>query len=153
MFKYRRKYPAAEISEVNAMTRSSRLLGFVSLLLLFAVVPLLGHHSASSVYNPNKKITLKGTVTKILWANPHIAIYFDAPNQAGKIVNWELGDGQAPNGLYRKGWRKDDLKVGDVIIVTGATTAWDGSPHIGGGIITLAATGKKVFTGSKDDGL
>ena len=153
MFKYRRKYPADKISEVSAMTRSSRLLGFVGLVLLFTVVPLLGHHSASSVYNPNKKITLKGTVTKILWANPHIAIYFDAPNQAGKVVSWELGDGQAPNGLYRKGWRKDDLKVGDVIIVTGATTAWDGSPHIGGGIITLAATGKKVFTGSKDDGL
>jgi hypothetical protein len=37
--------------------------------------------------------------------------------------------------------------------VTNANTAWDGSAHIGGGIITLAATGKKVFTGSKDDGL
>jgi hypothetical protein len=136
------------------MTRYSRFLGFVSLVLLFAVVvPLFGHHSASSVYNPDKKITLKGKVTKVLWANPHIAIYFDAPNQAGKVVNWELGDGQAPNGLYRKGWRKEDLKVGDVIIVTNATTAWDGSAHIGGGIITLASTGKKIFTGSKDDGL
>lgn len=135
------------------MTRYSRSVGFVSLVLLLTVVPLLGHHSASSVYNPNKRITLKGKVTKVLWANPHIAIYFDAPDQTGKIVNWELGDGQAPNGLYRKGWRKDDLKVGDVIIVTNATTAWDESTHIGGGIITLAATGKKLFTGSKDDGL
>jgi len=124
----------------------------VSVVLLLTVVPVLAHHSASSVYNPDKKITLKGTVTKILWSNPHIAIYFDAPDATGKIVNWELGDGQAPNGLYRKGWRKEDLKIGEVITVTNANLAWDGSNHIGGGIITNAA-GQKLFSGSKDDGL
>jgi hypothetical protein len=66
--------------------------------------------------------------------------------------NWELGDGQAPTGLYRKGWRKDDLKVGDTITVTGATRSWNGDYRIGGGVITNAA-GQKLFTGSKDDSL
>src|SRR5918911_3316365 len=120
------------------MKRYYRTMWVVSCLLLIATAaPLLAHHSAASMYDPAKKDTLKGTVTKVVWVNPHIAVYFDAPDpsQGGKIVNWELGDGQAPNGLYRKGWRKDDLKVGDVIIVTNATTAWDGSPHIGGGVI------------------
>ena len=134
------------------MARYSRSVWLVSVVLLLTVVPVLAHHSASSVYNPDKKITLKGTVTKILWSNPHIAIYFDAPDATGKIVNWELGDGQAPNGLYRKGWRKEDLKIGEVITVTNANLAWDGSNHIGGGIITNAA-GQKLFSGSKDDGL
>jgi hypothetical protein len=135
------------------MARYSRFVWLVSVVLLLTVVPVLAHHSASSVYNPDKKITLKGTVTRLLWANPHVAIYFDAPNAEGKIVNWELGDGQAPNGLYRKGWRKEDLKVGDVIIVSDATMSWDGSYHLGGGLITNAASGKKIFAGSKDDGL
>jgi len=134
------------------MARYLRPVGFLGFVLLVLTVPLFAHHSAASVYNPKAKITLTGTVTKVLWMNPHIAIFFDAPDQDGKMINWELGDGQAPTGLYRKGWRKDDLKPGDMITVTDATLAWKGGNHIGGGVITNAA-GQKIFTGSKDDGL
>ena len=137
------------------MKRYYRTMWFVSCLLLLATaVPLLAHHSAASMYDPAKKITLKGTVTRIVWINPHIGVYFDAPDpaQGGKVVNWELGDGQAPNGLYRKGWRKDDLKPGDQIIVVDCNPSRDGSNKVGGGIITLP-NGQKVFTGTKGDGL
>jgi hypothetical protein len=133
--------------------RYSRPAWLLALALFLLVVPVFGHHGAASVYNPNKKVTLTGTVTRILWANPHIGIFFDAPDpDTGKVVNWELGDGQAPTGLYRKGWRKDDLKVGETITVTGATRSWTGDYRIGSGVITNA-TGQKVFIGSKDDGL
>ena len=134
--------------------RSVGFLGFVLLVLFALTVPLFAHHSAASVYDPNHKINLVGTVTKVNWMNPHIAIFFDAPDPEhnGQMVNWELGDGQAPTGLYRKGWRKEDLKPGDKITVTGATLAWNGGNHIGGGVITNAA-GQKIFSGSKDDGL
>jgi len=136
------------------MARYYRSVLFVSFVLFVTVVPVLAHHSASSMYDPAKKMTLKGTVTKVVWINPHIAIYLDAPdpNQGGKVVNWELGDGQAPNGLYRKGWRKDDLKPGDVVTVEGCTLARDGTNKVGGGIIIMA-NGEKVFTGTKGDGL
>jgi len=135
------------------MVKDSRPGWFLALALLVLVVPAFAHHGAASVYDPNKKITLTGTVTKILWANPHIGIYFDAKDpDSGKVVNWQLGDGQAPTGLYRKGWRKDDLKVGDKVTVTNATRSWNGDYRIGGGIITNAA-GQKLFTGSKGDGL
>ena len=136
------------------MARYYRSVLFVSVVLFVTVVPVLAHHSASSMYDPAKKMTLKGTVTKVVWINPHIAIYLDAPdpNQGGKVVNWELGDGQAPNGLYRKGWRKDDLKPGDVVTVEGCTLARDGTNKVGGGIIIMA-NGEKVFTGTKGDGL
>jgi len=137
------------------MARSYRTMWLVSCVLLLATaVPLLAHHSAASMYDPAKKVTLKGTVTKVVWVNPHIAVYFDAPDpaQGGKVVNWELGDGQAPNGLYRKGWRKEDLKIGDPIIVIDCTLARDGSNKVGGGIIT-GANGQKIFTGTKGDGL
>ena len=136
------------------MARYYRSVLFVSFVLFVTVVPVPAHHSASSMYDPAKKMTLKGTVTKVVWINPHIAIYLDAPdpNQGGKVVNWELGDGQAPNGLYRKGWRKDDLKPGDVVTVEGCTLARDGTNKVGGGIIIMA-NGEKVFTGTKGDGL
>jgi hypothetical protein len=131
-------------------SRSAWVLGFA---LLLVTVPVFAHHGAASVYDPSKKVTLTGTVTKVLWQNPHIGIFFDAVDpDTGKMVNWELGDGQAPTGLYRKGWRKDDIKVGDTITVTGASRAWNGDFRIGGGIITNSA-GQKIFTGSKDDGL
>jgi Family of unknown function (DUF6152) len=130
-------------------SRSVLLLGFALLLL---TIPAVAHHGSASVYNPQKKITLTGTVTKFLWANPHIGIFIDAVDPAtGKMVNWELGDGQAPNHLYRNGWRKDDLKVGETITVTDATRSWAGDYRIGGGVITNAA-GERLFTGgSKGD--
>jgi Family of unknown function (DUF6152) len=135
------------------MAKYSRFVWVLGFALLLVTVPVFAHHGAASVYDPSKKITLTGTVTKVLWQNPHIGIFFDAVDpDTGKMVNWELGDGQAPTGLYRKGWRKDDIKVGDTITVTGASRAWNGDFRIGGGIITNSA-GQKIFTGSKDDGL
>lgn len=137
--------------------RSVWLLAFA---LFLVTVPAVAHHGSASVYDPNNKITLTGTVTKLLWANPHIGIFIDATDpKTGKVVNWELGDGQAPQHLYKNGWRKDDLKIGETITVTGATRSWNDSDknvktldyRLGGGVITNAA-GKKVFTGgSKDD--
>jgi len=74
------------------MARYARPVLFLAFLLAVAA-PVFAHHGAASVYNPNKKVTLKGTVTKILWANPHIAIFFDAADpDTGTIVSWELGD-------------------------------------------------------------
>jgi len=135
------------------MAKYSRSAWVLGVALLLVTVPVFAHHGAASVYDPSKKVTLTGTVTKVLWQNPHIGIFFDAVDpDTGKMVNWELGDGQAPTGLYRKGWRKDDIKVGDTITVTGASRAWNGDFRIGGGIITNTA-GQKIFTGSKDDGL
>jgi hypothetical protein len=142
------------------MTKYSRsvwLLGFVLLLL---TVPVFAHHGSASVYDPNNKINLKGTVTKLLWANPHIEVYFDAVDPvSGKTVNWELGDGQGVQHLYKNGWRENDLKAGETITVMGATRSWNDSDkdiktmdyRLGGGVITNAA-GQKVFTAlSKDE--
>ena len=79
--------------------RSVWLLAFV---LLLVALPVFAHHGAASVYDPNNKITLKGMVTRLLWANPHVEVYFDAPDPVtGKIVHWELGDGQGVQHLYK----------------------------------------------------
>lgn len=142
------------------MTRYSRSIGLLGLALLWLAVPVFGHHGAASVYNPNNKITLKGTVTKLLWANPHVEVYFDAPDPAtGQMVHWELGDGQGVQHLYKNGWTRDDLKAGESITVTNATRSWnDSDPNVktfdyrlGGGVITNAA-GQRIYTTiSKDE--
>ena len=136
------------------MTKYSRSVCLLGFALILLAVPVFAHHGSASVYDPNNKITLKGTVTKLLWANPHIEVYFDAVDPAtGKMVNWELGDGQGVQHLYKNGWRQSDLKVGETITVTGATRSWNDSDkdvktmdyRLGGGVITNSA-GEKVFT-------
>jgi len=136
------------------MARYSRFVWLLGFALLLSTVPVFGHHGSASVYDPNNKITLKGTVTKLLWANPHIEVYFDAVDPvSGKTVSWELGDGQGVQHLYKNGWRQSDLKVGETITVTDATRSWNDSDknvksmdyRLGGGVITNSA-GEKVFT-------
>ena len=56
-------------------------------------------------------------------------------------------EGGSPNALYRQGWRKDTLKVGDVVTVTGNRAKNPESVNIGQATITTA-DGHKVFAGT-----
>jgi hypothetical protein len=76
------------------------------------------HHSFAAEYDRNKPITLKGTVTKVEWQNPHIYFYLDVKGPDGAVVNWAI-EGGAPNTLYRAGWRKDSLQAGNEVTVDG----------------------------------
>ena len=118
----------------------------VALSLLFGAVSLLAHHSASAAYDTGKKVTFKGTVTKLEWKNPHVFYHIDVVDRSGTVTNWAI-EGSTPNQLYRAGWRKSDLNVGDTITVTGSSPARNGTPKSYGGIVTLA-DGRRVFGGS-----
>ena len=56
---------------------------------LGVALPVLGHHSFAAQYDRTKPITLKGTVTKVEWMNPHIYFYIDVTDQADRTD--ELG--------------------------------------------------------------
>jgi len=118
----------------------------VSFGMLVSSISLLGHHSAASAYDVDKKITLRGTVTKLEWQNPHVFYYLDVTDSGGKVTNWSI-EASTPNQLYRNGWRKDDLKIGEVVTVTSSSPARNGLPKAYGGTLTLA-DGRKVFSGS-----
>jgi hypothetical protein len=77
----------------------------------------MAHHSFAAQYDREKPITLTGTVTKVEWMNPHVYFYIDVKN-GERVVNWAI-EGGAPNSLYRNGWRRDSLKVGDQVTVEG----------------------------------
>src|SRR5271169_298610 len=72
----------------------------------------LAHHSFAAEYDAKKPVTLKGTVSKVEWTNPHARFYIDVKDESGNVVNWnfELG---SPNVLRLQGWKRDTLKVGD----------------------------------------
>jgi uncharacterized protein DUF6152 len=79
---------------------------------------LTAHHSFAAQYDRNKPITLTGAVTKLEWMNPHVYFYLDVKDAAGVVAKWAV-EGQAPSVLYRKGWRRDSVKIADVVTVHG----------------------------------
>ena len=121
----------------------------LSVIVLAATAQLFAHHSFAAEFDANKRVTLKGTVTKLEWTNPHARFYVEAKDESGKVTNWnfELG---SPNVLTRQGWRRDSLKVGDTVTVE-AYMAKDGSNLANARRVTLA-DGRKVFAGSTGEG-
>ncbi len=114
-----------------------------------AAIPALAHHAFSAEFDTAKPITLKGVVTKIEWMNPHAWFYIDVKTDSGAVEHWQLETG-APIELARRGWRKNDLKVGDEVTVQGFR-AKDGT-NTGNARMVNLPDGKKVFSGSAEDG-
>ena len=110
-------------------------------ILLAATVPVLAHHSFSATYDGNKPITLRGTVSKLGWQNPHAHIYVDVKNADGKVVTWEV-ESAGPNALLKQGLRKEDF-VGAEVIIKGFL-AKDGTPTVNASTFLLVES-KKEF--------
>jgi hypothetical protein len=109
-----------------------------------AVAPAQAHHSFAAQYDREKPITLTGTVTKVEWMNPHIYFYLDV-KQGERVVHWAI-EGGAPNGLYRNGWRRDSLKVGDRVTIEG-WLAKDGT-SLANMRTAVLSDGRRVFGAS-----
>jgi len=126
------------------------LLVAAALLGMFAArVPLAAHHSFAAEFDGSKPVTLKGTVTKMEWTNPHAWLHVDVKGPDGKVVEW-LIEGGAPNALLRRGWNRESVAAGTAILVQGFR-ARDGSNRASGGDVTLP-DGKKLFIGSTGTG-
>src|ERR1041385_6415799 len=127
----------------------SKLLAVVvaGLGLLLCTVPMLAHPSFAAEYDSAKPITLKGTVTKVEWMNPHARFYIDVKDDGGAVTNWEFELG-SPNGLMRAGWTRNSLKQGDMVTVSGSL-AKDGS-HLANARNVTLADGRKVFAASSE---
>jgi hypothetical protein len=118
---------------------------FAAVAALLATGIAMGHHSFAAEYDANKPVTLKGTVTKVEWTNPHARFYVDVKDERGQVTNWNL-ELASPNVLVRNGWTRKSLSVGDEVTVQGSA-AKDGSKMANARAVTLA-DGKRVFAGS-----
>ena len=112
---------------------------------VLASIPALAHHSFAAEYSAEKPITLKGSLTKVEWTNPHGWIYIDVKDDAGKVTNWAIEFG-APNALLRRGLRKNDFPTGVELVVKGYR-AKNGTLTINGTSVTFP-DGRNLFTGS-----
>ena len=87
---------------------------------------VLAHHSFAAEYDINKPVTLRGTVTKVDWINPHVYLYLDVKDPAsGKMTAWALTT-YSPASLRRIGATRANFGQGQAVTVL-AYHAKDGS--------------------------
>ncbi len=83
--------------------------------LLVASVPLVAHHGSAS-FDTTKELSLKGTVTEWIWANPHCFLTFDAKDDTGSVRNW-AAEVSNPTDMTKRGWARTSFKAGDQVTV------------------------------------
>jgi hypothetical protein len=89
--------------------------------------PSVAHHSMSA-YDSGRTVSMKATITKFDWTNPHVQIHFDVRDDSGSVSQW-MAECPSPNRLSRAGWSEDTLKTGDQVTVTG-NPAKDGAKEM-----------------------
>ena len=126
----------------RVLTHAAVLVAFASLI---GDAPARAHHSVSAEFDTSKPVSFTGTVKKVEWTNPHIYTQVETKGPDGKIVVYRV-EGGAPNSLYRSGWRKDTLKVGETVTVSGIRAKREDSFNVGQATITTS-DGKRMFAG------
>jgi hypothetical protein len=90
----------------------------MTLLLLAALAamsgPLSAHHGRGSTYDMNKRVTLKGVVSRVDWRNPHVVIYMDVKDDAGKVVTWGF-ENAGVSQLAQAGYNRNSLRIGQEV--------------------------------------
>jgi hypothetical protein len=107
------------------MINKLRNICFIVVGLLTVCVPLFAHHGNAS-YDATKTLTVKGTVTEYVWANPHVFVKLDAKDDGGNTVHWII-EGQNPVSMMAIGWTKNTFKPGDEVEID-AMQAKNGNP-------------------------
>ena len=116
------------------------VIGLAMALGLLVSVPLFAHHGNAS-FATDKTLTLKGTVTRWIYASPHLLLMLDVKGDNGEIAHWVV-ESQSPTVMYPSGYRKDSFKPGDEVTVT-VSAAKNGKP-IGRILEAITADGTKL---------
>ena len=92
--------------------------------------PAAAHHSLSGQFDVERSVHITGTVARVDWANPHVYIYVDVKDAAGKEATWKLES--LPVAMMRKaGLSKSELLADGKPVQIDAYPARNGTPNLG----------------------
>jgi hypothetical protein len=143
------------LNDHRGLIRNPGLVGITACsFLLGAALPAFAHHSFQAEYDASKPVTIKGTIKKLDWVNPHAYFWVEETGADGKVTMWAF-ETLSPNALARQGWNRNSLKPGESVTVE-AYLAKDGKPLADGSLhanskSVTRADGRKVFVGSSAD--
>ena len=105
------------------------------------------HHSQSQ-FEPEKTVSIQGTLTRLSWRNPHTLFLIQ-----GKLVEgadaereWTV-EGPSPQQLTKVGWGATVSKAGDKVTFSGRPRR-DGKPELL--LLTVTLADGKTFNFSPD---
>jgi Spy/CpxP family protein refolding chaperone len=134
---------------IRMRTQLSLIVTGMSLYLVLTVTPVHAHHAFSAEYDANKPVTLRGTVTKLEWINPHAWIYIDSRKADGRVEQWMI-EAAGPSALMSRGYTRDFLKLGTEVVVNGYQSK-SGALRVNARDLTVAG-GQPLFVGSTGTG-
>jgi hypothetical protein len=126
--------------QTNRITRT-----VLAMTLLGSSAGAAAHHAFSAEFDRKQPVEVSGSIAKVEWTNPHARLYVDVVDDKGETVTWNFEMG-TPNILMRNGWRRDSLKPGDKVRVTGWRAR--NAPLVGNAGEVFQQDGTLMFTDS-----
>jgi hypothetical protein len=99
-------------------------------------LPAAAHHSPA-MFDMTKDIVIEGTVTAVMWGNPHVYFALDVQGQDGRRRQQQVEAGPASN-LVTLGMRADSVRAGDRVVVNAKPNRRDPSATALGWVLTKA---------------
>ena len=96
-----------------------------------------------ATYDSSRKVTLEGPVTRIEWVNPRAFLFINVRDAAGIVTNWAVEFG-SPLDLERDGWKRNTLRIGDVVTIEAAPARGDARQALAGSVV-MKSTGRRLF--------
>jgi len=107
------------------MKRSLTLFALVAAVSILAP-SVFAHHGRGATYDMKKQVTLKGTVSRVDWRNPHVVIYMDVKDTNGNVVTWGF-ENAGVSQMAQTGYNRNTLKLGQEITAV-VNPAANGTP-------------------------
>ena len=106
--------------------RTSRMIAAVAVVVSLTAPSLSAHHGRGASFDMNKQVTLKGTVSRVDWRNPHVVIHMDVKDAGGTVVTWAF-ENAGVSQMAQAGYNRNTLKLGQEITAV-VNPAANGTP-------------------------
>jgi uncharacterized protein DUF6152 len=93
-------------------------LAFAFIAAWVSVAGVASAHHSTAEYDMASLTSIKGTVTKFEWTNPHAYIYIQTKDDKGATISW-TAELASLGMLARVNWKRDTVKPGDEITIVG----------------------------------